>query len=219
MPRRAIWWEARPASSLPRKTTEPRRCVTIPMTARNVVVLPAPLRPSSVTTSPSPTAKLIPWRMCDSPYQACRSSTPNNRSGMAGPQVGFDHIRVLGDGSVVAFGEDPAAGQHRDHIGKVGHYREVMLDHQHRAICRHLADQRRDPPDILLAEPGHRLVEQQHRGIERQSRGNFERSLAAIRQFARKRLRIPCQADRIEQRAGTRVEAVENALRAPEMIR
>ena len=55
--------EARPTSSLPRKVTEPRRCGMIPMMARKVVVLPAPLRPSKVTTSPRPTAKLIPRRM------------------------------------------------------------------------------------------------------------------------------------------------------------
>src|SRR5215813_4973086 len=117
------------------------------------------------TTSPWPTAKLIPCRMWDSPYQACRSSTPSScggataGSGMAGSQVGFHNLGVLRDSAVIALGEDAAAGQHRDDVGEIGHDRKVVLDHQDRPVDRHSADQRRDPPDILLAEPGHRLVE------------------------------------------------------------
>src|SRR5437762_1804885 len=135
MPRRAMRLEARPTSSLPRKRTEPCRCGTIPMIARRVVVLPAPLRPSRVTTSPWPTAKLIPCNMWDSPYQACRSSTPSSccpvtaPSGMAGPQIRFHDFWVLRDRVVIALGEDAAAGQHRDDVGEIGHYRQVMLDH------------------------------------------------------------------------------------------
>src|SRR5258708_29426076 len=45
-------------------------------------------------------------------------------------------------------------------------------DHQDRAVGCHLADQRRDQSDILLAETGHRLVEQQHHRIERQCPGD-----------------------------------------------
>src|SRR5271165_1272436 len=164
MPSRAIRLEARPISSLPRKTTEPCRCGTIPMIARKVVVLPAPLRPNRVTTSPWLTAKLIPCRMWDSPYQACRSSTPSSccavtpGSGMAGPQIRLHDLGILRHRGVIALGEDAAASQHRDDVGKIGHHREVMLDHQDRAIGGHLADQGRDPSDILLAEPRHRLV-------------------------------------------------------------
>ena len=33
----------------------------------SVVVLPAPFRPMSVTTSPAPTVSDTPWRMCASP--------------------------------------------------------------------------------------------------------------------------------------------------------
>ena len=68
----------RPISSCPRSVIEPVRWPTMPMIDFRVVVLPAPLRPSSVTTSPSCTSKLTPWRMCDSPYQACRSFTASS---------------------------------------------------------------------------------------------------------------------------------------------
>src|SRR5207244_7633321 len=108
------------------------------MIARKVVVFPAPLRPSKVTTSPSPTARLIPCRMCDSPYQACRSSTRSSSranagaSGMAGPQIGLDDLRMVRDRGVVAFGEDAATGQDGDDVRKVGDHRKIVLDHQDR---------------------------------------------------------------------------------------
>src|SRR5882724_1543598 len=154
MPSRAMRFEANPAISVPRKTTEPRRCGTIPMIARRGVVLPAPLRPSNVTTSPSATAKLIPCSMCDSPYQACSSSTRSNSwpdgpqistntasltlgdcpgSGMTGSEIGLDDLRIFRHRRVIAFGQDPAAGQHRDRVREVGDDREIVLDHQDRA--------------------------------------------------------------------------------------
>src|SRR6266850_5982671 len=170
MPSRAIRFDANPAIWVPRNTTEPRRCGTIPMIARRVVVFPAPLRPSKVTTSPSPTAKLIPCSMCDSPYQACSSSTRNSSgtggtgSGMTGSEIGFDDLGVLRHRRVIAFGQDPAAGQHCDRVGEIGDDREIVLDHQNRAFGRDLADQCRNAANLLLAKPGHRFVEQQHFG-------------------------------------------------------
>src|SRR3954469_22289628 len=98
-----------------------------------VVVLPTPLRPSSVTTSPSRTSKSTPCRMCDSPYQAFRPPTLRS-SAIGDPQVGLNDLRVLRHTRVVAFGEDLAALQDRDAVGKVRHHREVVLDHQHRSI-------------------------------------------------------------------------------------
>src|ERR1700730_14872487 len=154
MPRPAMRLGGGPTSSAPRKTTEPCRCGTMPMIARRVVVLPAPLRPSRVTTSPWPTAKLIPCRMWDSPYQACSSSTPSSRcpvpdSGMAGPQIRFHDLGAFGDCAVISFGEDTAAGQHCDDVGEIGHHRQIMLDHQDRAVGCQLSDQRRDQSDVL----------------------------------------------------------------------
>jgi tRNA dimethylallyltransferase len=50
----------RPISSWGPKRTEPRRRVTMPITDLSVVVLPAPFRPSRVTTSPGRTSKSTP---------------------------------------------------------------------------------------------------------------------------------------------------------------
>src|SRR5262245_4990809 len=135
----------------------------MPMIDFMVVVLPAPLRPSSVTTSPGMMWKSMPCRMCDSPYQALRPLTARSgaseaASGMAGSHIGLDHLRVLRDGGVVALGKDLAARQHGDGVGEVGDHAEIVLDHQDRAVGRHLLDQRRDAVDVLVTHAGGRLV-------------------------------------------------------------
>src|ERR1700738_4814971 len=168
MPSLAMRFDGRPTSSSPPKVIEPRRWPRMPMIALSVVVLPAPLRPSSVTTSPSPTAKSMPCRMCDSPYQPCRSrtrssslpTTPASRtaaSAMAGPHIGLDDFRVLRDLGVAALRQGLAAGQDGDGVREIRDDRKVVLDHQHGTVRRDLADERRDPRDVLVAEPGHRL--------------------------------------------------------------
>src|SRR5712671_4121318 len=107
----------------------------IPMIDFSVVVLPAPLRPSRVTTSPAFTLKSIPCRMWDSPYQASRFCTARIcpaagvgfvagasavlRSGMTGPQIGFLDPLVLGQVGVVALRQHLPASQDRDDVGQV----------------------------------------------------------------------------------------------------
>src|SRR5438876_11437950 len=133
MPRRAMAFEGSRMVSVPPSLIDPSRRPTIPMIDFSVVVLPAPLRPSNVTTSPSVTSNSMPCRMCDSPYQALSPFTSNSL-GMAGPEIGLDHARVLGHGVVVAFGEDLAALEHGDAIRQRRDHREVVLHHQYRAI-------------------------------------------------------------------------------------
>src|ERR1700757_668074 len=150
MPDLGMRFEALPHSSCPSKAIEARGWLTVPMTARKVAVLPAPLRPSSVTSSPSPTLKFMPCRICDSPYQACRSRTWSSSlpvttaSGMTGPHISLDDLGVLRHLGIGALREDLAAGQHGDGVREVGHHREVVLDHQHGAVRRDLPDELRD---------------------------------------------------------------------------
>src|SRR3989442_10925211 len=136
MPSLAIAFEGSRMVSVPRSLIDPSRRATIPMIDFSVVVLPAPLRPSSVTTSPSRTSKSMPCRMCDSPYQALSPLT-SSTLGMSCPQIRLNHARILGHGGVVAFGEDLAALEHGDAIRQRGDHREVVLHHQHRAIGGH----------------------------------------------------------------------------------
>src|SRR5712664_4801253 len=134
MPRRATLLEARPIVSASRNRIEPCRRPTMPMIAFMVVVLPAPLRPSSVTTSPSRTSNSMPCRMCDSPYHAFRFFTERRSSGIARSEVRLHHLRILRHALVVPFGEDFAALQDGDGVGKRGYDGKVVLDHKHRAI-------------------------------------------------------------------------------------
>src|SRR5207237_9358164 len=112
--------------SRPSKVIEPRRRATMPITDFSVVVLPAPLRPSSVTTSPACTSKLTPCRTCDSPYQACRSRTASSggRPRMGGARVRLDSLGVARHARIVAFGQHLAACQDGDRVGQ-------RLDHAH----------------------------------------------------------------------------------------
>src|SRR5919107_1783112 len=116
--------------STPSKAIEPRRFCRMPMIDLRVVVLPAPLRPSKVTTSPGATSKVTPCKTWDSPYHASRLRTASSGavegagvdraaragSAMHASNIGLDPPRVLGDGRVVALGEHATARQHRDPV-------------------------------------------------------------------------------------------------------
>ena len=67
MPIRTIASDDRPAIGLPSKAMEPPCGTARPEIVRNVVDLPAPFEPSSVTTWPSSTAKDTPRSASISP--------------------------------------------------------------------------------------------------------------------------------------------------------
>src|SRR5262249_12169330 len=174
-PIRAMRSEEARMISLPLKRIDPARLPMMPMIDFNVVVLPAPLRPSRVTTSPGLTSKLMPCRMCDSPYQASRFWTARTllilasmisgglamfTSGMTGPQIGVLDALVFGQFGVVALRQHLAAGQDRDDVGEIGDDAEVMLHHQDGVFGRDALDQGSDLVDVLVPHAGHRLVQQ-----------------------------------------------------------
>src|ERR1700733_11769810 len=219
MPARAITLEASLVSSRSSKRTEPVRFSTMPMIALSVVVLPTPLRPSNVTTSPACTLKVAPCSTWDSPYQASRLSTA--RSGrvsamtgprmtgpkmtgpkMTGPEIGFAHRRILRHRLVIALGQHVAAGEHGDAVTQIGDDAEIVLDHQHGALVGERSDQRADAGDVVVAHAGHRLVEQQHLRLERQSGGDFQKALPAIGQFDRQRIHVRREPNIGNQRRG-----------------
>src|SRR6516225_8808912 len=223
MPSRAIRSLVRPISSLPSWRTDPVRWPTMPMIDFSVVVLPAPLRPSSVTTSPTKTSKLAPWSTWDSPYQAWSPSTASSGAtpglSMAHPEIGLAHQRVGRNRLVVAFGEHSATREHRDAIGKVGDHAEVVLDHQHRALGSDCLDERADAIDIFVTHAGHRFVEQEHFRVERQRGCDLQGTLATVWQFNRRPMGEGRQADIGDERHGALVEDVQYTLRAPEVER
>src|SRR5262249_6720071 len=157
----------------------------MPMIDFSVVVLPAPLRPSSVTTSPAKTSKLAPWSTWDSPYQACSPWTARRGAtaglSMTDPEIGRAHERVGRNRLVVAFGEHSAAREHRDAIGEVGDDTEIVLDHQHRALGGDRLDERADAIDVFVTHAGHRLVEQEDFRVGRRRGREFQGTVGTLR--------------------------------------
>ena len=105
--------------------------------------------PSSVTPRPSSTWKFMPCRMCDSPYQACRSFTSVKRAhlnarplqfGIGAAHVGLDHRRVLRH---LAYGPRPASprAQHGDGVGRA----------RPRSCCARPSARCGRPPPCLMA--------------------------------------------------------------------
>ena len=60
MPRGTSWWALKPVVFSPENEMRPPTGLSIPLTARSVLVLPAPLAPMSATTSPRPTFSVTP---------------------------------------------------------------------------------------------------------------------------------------------------------------
>src|SRR5712692_10099818 len=201
-PRRAMRFEGMATSSFPSNRMEPCRRGTMPMMDLRVVVLPAPLRPSSVTTSPARTSS-------------------REFSGMAGAlprsHIGLDDVGVLRDGGVVTLGEDLAASEHGDGVGEIGDHAEIVLDHEHGAIDGDLPDEGGDPLHVLMGHPRRRLVEEHHLGIEGEGGGDLEGPLAAIGQLDRRGGREGTEAHGLDQLEGPAVEPFQHALRSPEI--
>src|SRR5205809_637573 len=116
MPRCAMRYVGQLTVSTPFTLIDPVRRPTIPRIDLSVEVRPAPLRPSSVTTSPFCTARSTPCSTWDSPYQAFTPEMRRTSSGMGGPHVRLHHLGVRGNLRVGSFGEDRAALQDRDRV-------------------------------------------------------------------------------------------------------
>src|SRR5512133_3269191 len=100
--------EALPRSAPPQETV-PSTCRCRPITERRSVVLPAPLRPTSVTTSPGSTRRSTSLRTFASPSQAESPETSSVWSDMLFSglsEVGGDDLVVVADLLVGALRED-----------------------------------------------------------------------------------------------------------------
>src|SRR3989449_7145970 len=217
IPCRALRYGGSAIVSTPSTVTEPVRRGTIPMIDFIVVVLPAPLRTTRVTSSTLRTSTSTPWRTWDSPYQAWSLPTESSASGMLRPQIGGDHGRILRDAQVVAFGEHLAAGEHGDALGEAGDHAEVVLDHQHRSIVRHALDQRRDALHVLVPHARRRLIEEHELRIEGQRGGDLQRTLAAVGELRRDGVAEIAQPHRREQLGGAAVELAQHPVALPEV--
>src|SRR6187402_656388 len=122
------------------------------MMARSVVVLPTPLRPSSVTVSPANTSRSTPCSAWPSPYQALRPLTASRGAALVigGAHIGDLDALIAADRGVVAGRKDLAALHDRYPVAKVGHDSQIVLDHQHGAILGHRTDEVGNRGHILM---------------------------------------------------------------------
>src|SRR3989475_8675087 len=104
--------------------------------ARMSVVLPTPLRPSTVATCPCPTCNDTPWRIMLSPYPAWMSRT----SSIVGPQVDLGDAGVLTDLRLRALGQHTTLVKDDHALGQGERDVHVVLDEQQCHVAREALD-------------------------------------------------------------------------------
>src|SRR5437870_1957607 len=109
----------------------PARHGSSPNRAFKVVVLPAPLGPIMVTSSPVPTSNETSRRAGRSPYATLRPLTCNMVSfPITLPEIGFDHALVPHDLRRPPLGNKPAKAQNGQAGAETSHQLDHMLDEQ-----------------------------------------------------------------------------------------
>src|SRR5690349_20765731 len=134
--------DALPRSEPPHETV-PSTCRCRPSTDRSSVVLPAPLRPTRITTSPGSTLRSTSLSTFASPYQAespatCRTcwepwATWSDLLFSGLSEVGGDDLLVVADLVVGALGEDLTGLQHGHGVGQRADDVHVVVDEHDRA--------------------------------------------------------------------------------------
>src|SRR5690606_14004630 len=115
--------------SLPSRLMLPVAAGTRPMTARRVVLFPAPFDPIRATISPASTEKPTLRIASSAPYRTVRSRTSS--MGIIGcSQIGFDHGGVLADFVRGSLGDFFALDQHDDALAQAHDERHVVFHQQ-----------------------------------------------------------------------------------------
>src|SRR3954468_22651128 len=125
-----------------------------------VWVLPMPLRPSNVTTSPAPTRNPMSNSTCAGPYADCRCSTASIAPSLhLVAEIGGHHPRISTDFGGRARCDDVTVDQHRNSVGQREHGRHVMLDQHDREPSFELIQHANKARCLVAAGAGHRLIE------------------------------------------------------------
>src|SRR5688572_12222880 len=189
MPRRARSAVLSRCTSRPSNRTLPVDARHNPMMVRRQVVLPAPLRPSSMVRDLSGTEKSTPCRMWYCPMWVltpCRLSMSARDA-----KVRFLHDRQGDHRGGLAVGNELALVKHDDAVGERTHHVHLVLDQKDSLVTLSLdvLDQLQDYRHLVDAHAGRRLVEHEHARLERQQDRDLELALVAVRQ--RRRARMP----------------------------
>src|SRR5947209_4356744 len=193
MPRLARLYGASLVMSSPRKRISPERTGSRPVMLSMMVVRPAPLRPTSETTSPSPTLNVTPRRMCAGPRKVLMASTSSStrlsfaisgRQRRAEKDVGDVLVRL--DLFRRPVGEESAFVHHHDAVRVAEHHVHVVLDDNggHRTRAHDRGYGIHDLRLLARAHPARRLVEKEEFWAQRISHRDVEELALASRQAA-----------------------------------
>src|SRR6516164_667549 len=210
-PSRAMRYAGSDEMSRPRKTTVPRRRAIKPMIAFIVVDLPAPLRPTSATHSPAPTASETRNSTCAWPYHASSAWTSSiarllrtDRERRAAAEVDLLHARIVAHRSRRTVGDQLAARQHEDAVGVREDDVHAVLGEEDadRLLAREPARERHQLVALARRHAGGRLVHQQQPWPVRERDRKLDALDVAVREHARRARRLLGHADAREQRVG-----------------
>src|SRR5262245_23654926 len=176
-----------------------------------MVVRPAPLRPTSETTSPSSTPTVTPRRMCAGPRAVFTASTSGSscftfaisgRQRRAEKDVGDILVRLDLRRSPV--GQEFAFVHHDDAVRVAEHHVHVVLDDNGRYGAG-ANDRRHGIHDLRLlarAHPARRLVEEEEFWTQRIGHGDVEQLALALRQAAGRHAALAVETEPAEDVEG-----------------
>src|SRR5262245_44008306 len=197
--------------SSPRKRIRPERTGRRPVMLSMMVVRPAPLRPTSETTSPSSTPNVTPRRMCAVPRKVFMASTSSStclsfaisgRERRAEKDVGDVLVRL--DLFRRPVSEKFAFGHHHDAVRVAEHHVHVVLD-DNRRYGAGAYDRRHGIHDLRLlarAHPARRLVEKEEFWAQRIGHGDVEQLALALRQAAGRHAALAVETEPAEDVEG-----------------
>src|ERR1700676_184457 len=187
MPARAARCAAWPDRSRPSSRMRPADGFTSPMIALMVVLLPAPLEPSSAMIWPFSTARFTPCSTSISPEAAHRFSTTSvigaSADELVHAEIGADHFGLAlrrrgGTGEdVMPLVDDGYA------MAKPSDQFEIVLDeHLRAALRRNVLYQRSETLAFALGQTGRGLIQQQEFRLRDDGAGDFDKVALAERQ-------------------------------------
>src|SRR5215210_1800435 len=171
-------------------STRPRLRGARPMMARNVVVLPTPLRPSSATDSPGFTSKLTPCRMCSLPKWTCTSASLSMYRlldevlVLRTAEVSLTHSFVGGDFLRAAVRQDRPLSHHGNVVRDLEHDFHVVLDDDDVDALGEFADFADGAVGLGRAHAASRLVQQQQPRLRDHCHADFQQRHVTMRQGA-----------------------------------
>src|SRR5215218_3168150 len=160
IPSRATLSGLRPVIDRPANVIWPA-VLTMPHTARSVVVFPAPFAPRRATTSPSSTVRETPCSAVIGPYRALTSRSSS--SGTLLPEVGLDHLRVGAHLGGRALGDLPSEIENVDAVADRHDERHVVLHQEDRQleVLLQAPERALQLLDLFVVEAAGRLVQEQ----------------------------------------------------------